>query len=558
MSAIGLEELREMAEKGNAEAQCELGHRYENGDETCARSWEEALKWYRKAADQGNAEAQCWLALWMFRRDTDLDEGVHLLSKAARQGNAEARLALGVCHLTGCVVERDYKLAAEYMADAADKGNLLCRMLVDVCGGNGLDDGKAYAAELERWLKENESCNPLCQYLLGLYYENLTGREDRYAEALRWYRTMAGSVPMCMHEACYPADVRGDEAEGEDAKAQYLRGVAYETGDGVERDYEAAASWYRKAAGKGLVDARLMMGECYYYGIGVRQDLREASRWYREAEGQYMAASLVCLCEDTSIVEEQFIMHGGLVGIEKNARLGHPSAMYDWGYLNEYGYVTENSMVESYTGAAERGDAEARYKLGCLYRDGKGVRKDQRLASMWFGKAEEHGFDVKRMGLEACLAEGDSVPRDRSEAVRWYRKAAEQGNADAQFNLAYCFENGYGVPQNSAVAARWYAKAAGQGHPNAMYRLGCLTPSDEAVKWLLKAARLGNADAQYELGISLHGQNPQEAATWMLKAAEQGHGDAQGEMAKRYETGDGVPQSDEEADRWFTKYAQKF
>ncbi|MCD8303844.1 MAG: sel1 repeat family protein [Prevotellaceae bacterium] len=517
----------------------------------------------------GSAEQGDTLTLWyedgvsLLTLFTDSDTvAVHLLGEAARRGNAKARLALGVCYFTGRAVEKDYKQAAEYMADAANEGNRLCQMLVAICRGDGLGDGRDYAEVLE-WLKTHEGSNPLCQYLLGLYYENCTSLDNRYREALRWYRKLAGTFQLSVCGKDYPADFRRGAENGE-AKAQYCLGLSYEIGDGVGRDFEEAAKWYRKAAEQGLPDAQLQLGDCYFLGLGVRQNLKEAARWYGQVEGQSVTGDLVSLCQDSDIVESQFeytMEHSRIERVRVDAMNDYPSAQYDLGYLAEYGYV-DDDMARMYTEAAERGDAEARYKLGCLYRDGKGVKKDLRLASKWLRKAQEHGFNVKRMGLESCLAEGDSVPHDRAEAFRWYRKAAEQGNADAQFNLAYCYDNGYGAPKLPLAAAGWYRKAAEQGHPSAMCRLAGLlygVNEEERVKWLRKAAELGNPEAQYWLGMSsLHGQNPKEAAGWILKAAEQGLADAQREMADRYENGDGVPQSQEESDKWFTQYAQRF
>ncbi len=492
--------------------------------------------------------------------EPDTTEAVRLLQEAARQGNARARLAMGVMHFTGYAVEKDYKLAAEYMEDAANEGNLLCQMLVAICRGDGLGDGRDYSKVAE-WLKTHEYWNSICRFLLGLYYENCTSLDNRYAEAVSWYRKSAGTMDMCACEADYPADVRRDAEKG-DAAAQYYMGLSYEIGDSVRRDYEEAARWYKKAAEQGLRAAQVMLGDCYFYGNGVRQNLKEAARWLRQAEEQFHGGYLVELCEDSDKVGE--MQYVGIFRriMEAEGAAGYPSAWYDMGYLAEYGYVINQDMVKAYTEAAERGDAEARYKLGCLYRDGKGVKKDLRLASKWLRKAEEMGFDVKRMGLESCLTAGDSVPHDAAEALRWYRKAAEQGNADAQFHFAYSYENGCGAPKNPVVAARWYRQAAEQGHPSAMCRLADLlygVNEEERVKWLRKAAELGNPEAQYWLGMSsLHGQNPKEAAGWILKAAEQGLADAQREMADRYENGDGVPQSQEESDKWRDKYAETF
>ena len=49
---------RKAAEQGHADAQCNLGIRYTNGQEGLKQDHAEAVCWYRKAAEQGHAKAQ--------------------------------------------------------------------------------------------------------------------------------------------------------------------------------------------------------------------------------------------------------------------------------------------------------------------------------------------------------------------------------------------------------------------------------------------------------------------------------------------------------------------
>lgn len=73
---------------------------------------------------------------------------------------------------------------------------------------------------------------------------------------------------------------------------------------------------------------------------------------------------------------------------------------------------------------AERGDADAQYNLGHLYRQGLGVSKSL------------------------------------SEAAKWYGLAAAQGVPNAQFNLALMYANGQGVRQDLVLAHMWLSLAA--------------------------------------------------------------------------------------------------
>ena len=92
------DELRALAEQGDADAQFNLGVMYANGrgvpeDDT------EAVRWYRLAADQGNAAAQVNLGI---RYDIgegvpqDYAEAVRWYRLAANQRHARAQLNLGV------------------------------------------------------------------------------------------------------------------------------------------------------------------------------------------------------------------------------------------------------------------------------------------------------------------------------------------------------------------------------------------------------------------------------------------------------------------------------
>ncbi|MBI5436034.1 MAG: sel1 repeat family protein [Nitrosomonadales bacterium] len=73
-----------------------------------------------------------------------------------------------------------------------------------------------------------------------------------------------------------------------------------------------------------------------------------------------------------------------------------------------------------YTPLAKKGNAEAQYNLGVMYRTGRGV------------------------------------PQDYKEARKWYRLAAEQGNALAQFNLGWMYAGGKGVPQDYVQSHMWF------------------------------------------------------------------------------------------------------
>jgi TPR repeat protein len=108
-------------------------------------------------------------------------------------------------------------------------------------------------------------------------------------------------------------------------------------------------------------------------------------------------------------------------------------------------------------------DPRAQYNRGTEYWYGNGVPQDYVEAAKWFRKSAERGFAEAQFRLAQMTAIGQGIPQDNTEAAKWYRKAAEQGIAGAQFNLGTMYVFGQGVQKDYAQAAKWFRKAADQG-----------------------------------------------------------------------------------------------
>jgi len=181
---------------------------------------------------------------------------------------------------------------------------------------------------------------------------------------------------------------------------------------------------------------------------------------------------------------------------------------------------------------AEKGEADAQYRLGLSYCYGQGVPQDYTEAVRWFRKAAEHGYAKAQYSLGSSYYYGGGVPHDYTEAIRLYRKAADQGDAMAQYGLGFMYYKGRGVPQDYTEAVRWYRKAAGQGNAMAQYGLGFMYYKGKGVP-----------------------QDYAEAVRWYRKAAGQGDVDAQYALSEMYRDGEGVPRNYAQAVRWFGKVA---
>ncbi len=146
------------------------------------------------------------------------------------------------------------------------------------------------------------------------------------------------------------------------------------------------------------------------------------------------------------------------------------------------------SAVEPLTFAAREGNVAAQWKLGSMYKDGDGVRRDDYKAYQNFSQIvnlradESPDSPQARMVAQAFVALGSyhlagipntRVRRDPARATEMFHYAASYYNdADAQYHLGRVLADGLAGEKNLQQAARWFNLAAEQGHCYAQARLG--------------------------------------------------------------------------------------
>lgn len=146
----------------------------------------------------------------------------------------------------------------------------------------------------------------------------------------------------------------------------------------------------------------------------------------------------------------------------RRAEKGDAEAQFRLGAAYETGVELPPDLAQAvrwYRLSAEQGCAPAQLNLGLLYFEGRGVQRDHALASAWLGSAADQGLARAQYALASLLRAGDGVARDEAQAARWLQAAAEQGR---------------GVPEDCAQAAQWFARSAQQGFAPAQAKLGAL------------------------------------------------------------------------------------
>ncbi|WP_308603966.1 tetratricopeptide repeat protein [uncultured Fibrobacter sp.] len=216
------------AEKGLAEAQCELGYMYAEGLGV-SQDPGKSEHWYRMAANQGERIALASLGSWYYdgivvpkNRSEAKKLWIRALKIVPENINSNPRVwetwetwrtyveaRLGTMYLDGDGVQQDYDEALRYLTRAASAGDALA------------------------------------QNSLGYMYGMGKGVERDYYKAVKWYKEAA---------------MQGN------ATAQYNMGFMYEFGQGVEQDYNKAIEWYKKAAAQGYQDAQKNLNRLYENG----------------------------------------------------------------------------------------------------------------------------------------------------------------------------------------------------------------------------------------------------------------------------------------------------
>ena len=272
---------RAAANRGHAQAQCNLGLFYEHGlgvpvDKAIAAAW------YRKAADQGHAQSQCNLAFFYERGvgvEKDLTQAILLYRKSADQGYTRAQHNLGLCYAAGRGVPMDKAQAAAWYRKAADRGYVRAQYSLGICymHGRGVPEDHQEAV---RWYKKAaEQGHAGAQCNLGDCYEYGKGVSPDIREAVRLYKLSAGqgnAIGQCNLGECYehgkgvPVDLKEAvrlytlAAEQNDDVAQYYMGLCCEQGRGAVRNIAQAVTWYQKAASNGNNDAKQALSRLGY------------------------------------------------------------------------------------------------------------------------------------------------------------------------------------------------------------------------------------------------------------------------------------------------------
>lgn len=348
------------AAHSNAQAQCNLGWCYHDGDGV-AQSYDEAIKWWKLAAE--NEVAPNAVAMYMTGMGLENGQGiakdlvaaVSYFRRAAEMGDSAAQLKLGWCYEFGQGIETSVVEAARWYQAAAEQENAEAQNKMALFYEQGIkrEDGQVVLAKEHKKAVQYlhaaaDSGHASAQGNLGLLYERGSGVTQSDSKAIHYLRLAAeqgDEEALCNLAVSYRR-----AADSGSPEMEYNLARCYAHGHGVKQDGNLAVHWYKRAALHGFVLAKHDLAVCLEAGFGAEKDLKLAAEWYQQAANDG----------------------------DENAKRGLPIC---------------------YQQLADEGDAEAMCFMAMCYENAIGLEQDFDEAAFWYRKAAERGYSKAAIRL---------------------------------------------------------------------------------------------------------------------------------------------------------------
>lgn len=406
------------------------------------------------AADPQNARIN-YQAGRAYRRSGELAKAFFYFDRANSLGSLRATVAVADAYLSGSGVPKDESKAIELFKRAASQGDTDAviqlgqfysvgpskNLELAINWLSSVEDGDVYIALGElyftevhndalalKWYRKAADLNkPLAYKKLGWHYYHGRGVPQDYEQAIEWDKLAWDTYPEVAARIGDSYSNLGDTAQmlswlergvaRGDGYSAFLLAVGYQYQTrGMRKDIDKAIAFYKKAIERGYTLSLLNLGDIYLDGWLGAKNVQLAIKYFQEALSN-----------------------------------GHDRAYYNLGlsYLETGDIRTAIDMLEK---GATHESIGSMSKLGSVYWNGDGDKRDYQKSLFWYKKAAEEGNEYAMNYVGHFYANGFGVARDFGEAGRWYEKAAAAGHAWGNSNLAGLFSRGQGVNKDIALA----------------------------------------------------------------------------------------------------------
>lgn len=332
------------------------------------------------------------------------------------------------------------------------------------------------------------------------------------------------AAPLVSDDAALEANLTDLKADAEGGNPGSTRQVYLRYA--LKGHMEQARAWaqkfisqLREKAEAGDAKAAWLVGRAYMTGDSyVKPDNTEAIRWFTMASeaGEPSAAYII----------------GELL-----TKAGNPADA-------RVAYARAYSL---YKNQAEAGNAEALYWQGYMEQNGLGIPAQLQDGISRMEQAAEQGYLPAAYQLFKTYTKGMGVPADDAKALRYARLLADKGeDAQMAYVVADALLTGKGTEKDEKTGLHYLEQAAAQNVPAAIYHRGWrhqeAGKAEEALADYRRAASMGHADAAVQAGtMMLYGKGVEKdestGLNYLQRAAEQLRSPfAPYELAKYYDS----------------------
>lgn len=224
------------------------------------------------------------------------------------------------------------------------------------------------------------------------------------------------------------------EADHGNIQAMYQVGQCYESGKGVEKNYDQAMRWYKSAFFTGKKYGAVAVGNLYENGLGVEKNLTKALSWYKrgvavnESGARKRVKYVRKLINQPAIriVEPPRVIPPPKNGCDRGTNLWNLA-------MRAYRKQRWERAYKYFKLAAQNGKVRAFRQLADMYYKGEGLPdSDYKKAFHYYKLAAEQksGYAMHQIGL--MYLRGEGVEPSKLDALAWLGNAVNAGRQKAK------------------------------------------------------------------------------------------------------------------------------
>lgn len=393
--AKAFELYKRAAEAGHPRSQAMLSSLYSSIEDLGDEDFSKTREWCDKAVAGGDPfgmyiKGMLYLEGVVYTKDNA--KGIEWLERAAAMGQSNALYNLGQSYMWGFYGVTDREKGISYLKRASDAGHIKASRVLAYYHKDGKFVKRDTSSAVKYFKKALVDGDIDAMESLGELY--LVEMKD-YDEALRWYRQSylydernpidenETYVEMAKNAGHEIARLKKIATKGDAMACDTLR-LYYSLGLGVERNEDEAIKWGEKAF---RYDK-----ENYAYPLIVtllnqdrsKRDCNRILKICAEADSYYMD-SYGDVCREIIELERDYDK------IKAMAQKGDADAMYRLGRCYDNGVGDESNAlwaIEWYIAAANAGSVDACNELYDRFKYGRDALEDERKAKYWGDRAE--------------------------------------------------------------------------------------------------------------------------------------------------------------------------